>query len=98
MAKPRTFNDLRRLWLDQLAHERRASPHTLRAYGDDAARFGDFLVDHLGGTVSEAALAKLRPADIRAFITRRRALLVWAVLTPCATASYSAVCPLATRF
>ena len=72
MAKARTFNDLRRLWLDQLAHERRASPHTLRAYGDDAARFGDFLVDHLGGAVSEAALAKLRPADIRAFITRRR--------------------------
>jgi integrase/recombinase XerC len=73
MAKPRTFNDLRRLWLDQLAHERRASPHTLRAYGDDAARFGDFLIEHLGGTVSEAALAKLAPRDIRAFITHRRA-------------------------
>jgi integrase/recombinase XerC len=72
MARPRTFNDLRKAWLDQLAHERRASPHTLRAYGDDAARFGDFLVDHLGGAVSEAALAKLRPADIRAFITHRR--------------------------
>ena len=72
MAKTRTFNDLRRLWLEQLAHERRASPHTLRAYGDDAARFGDFLVDHLGGTVSEGALAKLAPRDIRAFITHRR--------------------------
>jgi integrase/recombinase XerC len=72
MGKTRSFNDLRRLWLEQLAHERRASPHTLRAYGDDAARFGDFLIDHLGGPVSESALAKLRPADIRAFITRRR--------------------------
>ena len=72
MAKTRTFNDLRRLWLEQLAHERRASPHTLRAYGDDAARFGDFLVDHLGGTVNEAALANLAPRDIRAFITHRR--------------------------
>jgi integrase/recombinase XerC len=73
MAKGRGFDDLRKLWLNQLAHERRASPHTLRAYGDDAARFGGFLVHHLGGMVGEAALAKLTPADIRAFITHRRA-------------------------
>jgi len=71
--KGRGFQELRKLWLDQLAHERRASPHTLRAYGDDAARFGGFLVHHLGGTVGTAALAKLAPADIRAFITHRRA-------------------------
>jgi integrase/recombinase XerC len=67
------FDDLRKLWLNQLAHEKRASPHTLRAYGDDAARFGGFLVHHLGGAVGEAALKKLTPADIRAFITYRRA-------------------------
>jgi integrase/recombinase XerC len=73
MTKKRGFDDLRKLWLNQLAHERRASPHTLRAYGDDAARFGGFLVHHLGGTVGESALAKLAPADIRAFITHRRA-------------------------
>ena len=73
MAKGRSFDDLRKLWLNQLAHERRASPHTLRAYGDDAARFGGFLTHHLGGTVSETALAKLTSADIRAFITYRRA-------------------------
>jgi integrase/recombinase XerC len=73
LAKGRSFDEMRKLWLEQLAHERRASPHTLRAYGDDAARFGGFLVQHLGGRVGESALAKLAPADIRAFITHRRA-------------------------
>src|SRR5471032_2256013 len=63
---------LRKTWLASLAHERRASPHTLRAYGDDMARFLIFLHGHLGGTVNERALAKLSPADIRAFITVRR--------------------------
>jgi len=69
----RGFDQLRKLWLNQLAHERRASPHTLRAYGDDAARFGGFLTLHLGGEANEAALKNLTPADIRAFISHRRA-------------------------
>ncbi len=73
MAKGRSFDEMRKLWLEQLAHERRASPHTLRAYGDDAARFGGFLMHHLGGRVGEGALRTLAPADIRAFITHRRA-------------------------
>ncbi|HEU4549102.1 MAG TPA: tyrosine recombinase XerC [Rhizomicrobium sp.] len=64
---------LRRRWLDSLAHERRASPHTLRAYGDDVARFLGFTTQHVGGAVNERTLAKLTPADIRAFITHRRA-------------------------
>jgi integrase/recombinase XerC len=63
---------LRKSWLASLAHERRASPHTLRAYGDDVARFLGFQAGHIGGAVSEKALAKLSPADIRAFITFRR--------------------------
>jgi integrase/recombinase XerC len=63
---------LRKSWLASLAHERRASPHTLRAYGDDVARFLGFQAGHIGGVVSEKALAKLTPADIRAFITFRR--------------------------
>ncbi len=68
----RSAEELKRVWLSVLAHERRMSPHTLRAYGDDISRFLDFLCDHLGGPVSEYALAKLTPADIRAFVTRRR--------------------------
>src|SRR5688572_17405215 len=55
-----------------LAHERRASPNTLRAYGDDVARFLEFQIKHVGGAVSDKALAKLKPADIRAFISSRR--------------------------
>lgn len=68
----RSAEDLKKAWLAGLAHERRASPHTLRAYGDDMARFLGFLHGHLGGGVNERALAKLVPADIRAFITVRR--------------------------
>ncbi len=48
------------------------SAHTLRAYGDDAARFLAFLKDHLGRDANERSLAKLTAADIRAFITVRR--------------------------
>jgi integrase/recombinase XerC len=68
----RSAEELKKLWLEQLAHERRASPHTLRAYGDDAARFLGFLADHFGGKPNEKMLGKILPADIRAFITVRR--------------------------
>jgi len=64
---------LRKAWLQALAHERRASPHTLRAYGDDVARFIGFQAGHTGGAVTQKTLARLTPADIRAFITARRA-------------------------
>ncbi|MEI9995921.1 MAG: tyrosine recombinase XerC [Rhizomicrobium sp.] len=69
----RSAQDLSQAWLSSLAHERRASPHTLRAYGDDIERFLTFLGGHLGGSVDTRALAGLVPADIRAFITVRRA-------------------------
>ena len=68
----RSAQDLKKLWLASLAHERRASAHTLRAYGDDAERFLRFLYGHLGGVATEKSLARLSPADIRAFITVRR--------------------------
>lgn len=60
-------------WLAVLRHQRRLSPHTLRAYGDDASRFVEFLSGHVGGSVTAGALNSLRPADIRAFLTLRRA-------------------------
>ncbi|HEY1632393.1 MAG TPA: tyrosine recombinase XerC [Rhizomicrobium sp.] len=68
----RSAQALAKEWLGALAHERRASPHTLRAYGDDVGRFIAFMAGHVGGEIDSAALAKLTPADIRAFITARR--------------------------
>jgi hypothetical protein len=35
-------------WREWLTSERRASPHTLSAYGRDLAAFLDFLAEHLG--------------------------------------------------
>ncbi|HEY2033960.1 MAG TPA: tyrosine recombinase XerC [Rhizomicrobium sp.] len=68
----RSAETLKSEWLASLAHERRASAHTLRAYGDDVTRFLEFLVTHVGGAIDERKLEKIAPADIRAFITDRR--------------------------
>jgi integrase/recombinase XerC len=67
----RSGEALRQEWLASLTHERRMSPHTVRAYGDDMARFLDFAQEHGGGALDERSLAVLKPADFRAFITRR---------------------------
>jgi integrase/recombinase XerC len=69
---PRSGEELQKLWLAFLAHEKRASPNTLRAYGDDVSRFLAFQRGHLGGPVTEKALASLKTTDIRAFIAARR--------------------------
>ncbi len=68
----RSADSLQRDWYNWLAHEKRASPNTLRAYGDDVSRFLAFQRGHLGQAVSEKQLAALKLADIRAFIAARR--------------------------
>src|ERR1700743_2120171 len=68
----RSAEELQKIWLASLAHEKRASPNTVRAYGDDVSRFIGFQRGHLGGVVNERALAGLKTADIRAFISSRR--------------------------
>jgi integrase/recombinase XerC len=68
----RSAEALQNDWQNWLAHERRASPNTLRAYGDDVSRFLAFQHGHLGVAVHEKQLAALKTADIRAFIAARR--------------------------
>ncbi|MGE5268226.1 MAG: site-specific integrase, partial [Thiohalocapsa sp.] len=59
------------LWLAWLGGERRASAHTLAAYGRDLAFFLDFLAAHLGETPRLATITQLRPADFRAYLAHR---------------------------
>ena len=60
-------------WLAHLAAERRMSPKTVEAYGRDVSQFLGFLAEHLGGQPSLKHLARLSPADVRAFMAARRA-------------------------
>ncbi len=58
-------------WRAWLAYERRASAHTLDAYGRDLAAFLGFLSEHLGFAPGLADLEALRTADFRAFLANR---------------------------
>jgi integrase/recombinase XerC len=60
-------------WLGHLGAERRYSPKTLEAYRRDVEQFLEFLTEHLGGRPSLKDLTALTPADVRAFLAKRRA-------------------------
>ena len=66
--RPVTGEEARLEFLDWLAAERRAAPLTVAAYGADLAAFLGFLTRHLGQEPDVAALAALRPADLRAWL------------------------------
>jgi integrase/recombinase XerC len=60
-------------WLDYLAHERRASPRTVRAYGDAVGAYLGFLERHRGERMSLSALGEVSAGDVRAYLAFRRA-------------------------
>lgn len=59
-------------WLAHLGSEKRMSGKTVEAYQRDVQQFLAFLTGHLGGQPSLTKLAKLTPADVRAFMAARR--------------------------
>jgi integrase/recombinase XerC len=56
-----------------LQHDRRRSPHTVRAYVATAHRFIDFLGRYRGETIAPDSLLALTAPDLRAFLAQRRA-------------------------
>ncbi|HEX3864616.1 MAG TPA: tyrosine recombinase XerC [Stellaceae bacterium] len=76
LARFSAADDLRAaigLWTAWLGGERRASAHTLAAYGRDLAAFLDFLTGHFAEPPDLARLARLLPADFRAYLAHRAA-------------------------
>lgn len=65
--------DIVRDWDAHLAHEKRRSEHTRRAYIATAERFCAFLSRHRGGAVDAHMLKALTPNDLRAYLADRRA-------------------------
>lgn len=74
LARFAATDDLRAaigLWVAWLTGERRASPHTVAAYGRDLALFLDFVTEHVGELPSLGTFDQLSPADFRAYLARR---------------------------
>jgi integrase/recombinase XerC len=60
-------------WLRHLGLERQLSPHSLDGYGRDVRQFLGFLNERFDAPPSIADFVMLAPADLRAFLARRRA-------------------------
>ena len=58
-------------WRDWLKSERRMSAHTLIAYEHDIESFLEFMTRYLGAPPTLEALAKLKPAEFRAWLADR---------------------------
>ncbi|MEO8141996.1 MAG: tyrosine recombinase XerC [Sphingomicrobium sp.] len=59
-------------WDSFLAHDRRRSPHTVRAYVATAHRFIDFLGSYRGEEIGRFGLLNIAAVDLRAFLAERR--------------------------
>jgi integrase/recombinase XerC len=58
-------------WLDWLAFEKRASPHTIDGYARDVVQFLSFLTEHLGFTPGLRELSALQAVDFRSWLARQ---------------------------
>jgi integrase/recombinase XerC len=61
----------REAWRDWLKSERRLAGHTLVAYEHDVAAFLDFMTRYLGAPATLNQLARLKPAEFRAWLAER---------------------------
>ena len=59
-------------WLAYLTLERRASPRTVRAYGDNVLAYLNFLERHRGEALTLAAMSEITAADLRGYLAFRR--------------------------
>lgn len=59
-------------WGSHLAHDRRRSAHTVRAYVGSANRLVEFLGRYRGEAIEPAALIDIGATDLRAFLAARR--------------------------
>jgi len=59
-------------WASYLAHDRRRSAHTVRAYVGTAHRLIEFLGQYRGELIQARALTDVSAADLRAFLASRR--------------------------
>jgi integrase/recombinase XerC len=71
-SAPTTARAALAAWLEHLAHERRASPRTVRAYGDNVIAYLNFLQRHRGEAQSVADLGEITAAELRAYLAFRR--------------------------
>lgn len=72
MASPVTLREALAAWLEHLAHERRASPRTLEAYGFAASRYITFLEQHRGETLGLAQVPEITAGEVRAWLAHLR--------------------------
>jgi integrase/recombinase XerC len=59
-------------WLAYLEQERRSSPRTVRAYGDNVSAYLAFLQQHRGEALSREDLGGVEPSELRAYLAFRR--------------------------